>query len=129
MQQQAVNSLCDRHLESLTLTTSRAEIWLRVHTYICSGCLAGYLDYLKQEDEMALVRRIVESYPLPLDRNWHGWMWTLQESVDRRRQRCQHAVMVVLSLAEVGNPLRLRDTLLMVAKRVWETRFNEEWEQ
>lgn len=110
------------------LTQSRATIWFILHTNVCDTCALDYLDRLWREGHPDLARRIIESYPLPLDKGWPSWMWGVRISVDERRERCQRAVVAMLSLVERGNPLRSRDMMTVVAKQVWETRFNEEWE-
>lgn len=106
-----------------------------VHTFhsklfrLCGNCFGKIIRYDYFTGRRELFIRIFACRPLPLDQEWPQWAWEVQASVDARRNNCREAVMTILLFIQPGNPTRSRDVMTMIAKRIWETRFNEEWEK
>lgn len=124
---QSVNFACQTP-SSLSLLDEIHMFRYKLHG-MCDQCFDNMIRTNLTPSRKELFIRIFSYRPLPLDHEWPQWAWEIQAIVDKRRNNCREAVMTILLFIQPGNPTRSRDVMTMIAKRVWETRFNEEWEK
>lgn len=90
------------------------------------ACLAAAL--FRKTD---LCRLFIQRQYIPIQKlrsHENGWFMSIENSMNSRRDQCRQLAVITLSMSRPGNPLRSRDIMTLIAKQLWKTRFNEEWE-
>lgn len=125
---QSVNFACQNPYSFLSLLDEIHTFRYKLHG-MCDKCFDNMIrrDFIPERKELFI--RIFSYRSLPLDQEWPYWAWEIQAIVDKRRNNCREAVVTFLVFIQPGNPTRSRDVMTMIAKKIWETRFNEEWEK